>query len=173
MWNPVNLPPELFIEVMDYAVDGKRDLKSLCAFCLVDQQWYTTVSPRIYSRWLYDGDIYSFTYLWKFLRTVLRSARIAQQVHTLRIRNWGFPLHPDVGVCLSEEDFELVHNAVCKAGIQHLESSVVEALRKADRRPLVALLLTSLPNLATLYAHVPEVDVFFAEMLKQALEDQE
>ena len=34
------------------------------------------------------------------------------------------------------------------------------------------LLLTSLPNLTTLYAHLPETDIFLAEVLKRALEVQ-
>lgn len=168
MRNPVDLPAELFDKVVDYAAKSNDDVQSLCAFCLVDRQWYTTTSLRIYSKWTYDGDIYSFRSLWNFLRTVLHNSQVVGQVRTLDVRNWAFHTDPppNEDVCLSQEDFDLVRDAVRKAGIQELESSIFEALRKADRRPLMALLLTSLPNLTTICAHVPEIDDFLAGVLK-------
>ncbi|KAL4864642.1 hypothetical protein BDV12DRAFT_200884 [Aspergillus spectabilis] len=49
----------------------------------------------------------------------------------------------------------------------------MEAVRKADPRPLMALLLANLRNLTTLYAHLPETDIFLAEVLKKAVQSQQ
>lgn len=120
MRNPAHLPLELFNEVVRYAVDGRSDVKSLCNLSLVDHEWYAALSAQIYSRWLYDGDLHSTLSLWKFLRTILCSDRIASQVRTLHIRNWTFGLVYGHGRILSSEgDFELVRDALSKAGIQH------------------------------------------------------
>lgn len=173
MPNPVDLPLELFNEVVDHTIDGRNDVKSLCDLSLVDYQWHAALNTRIYSTWLYDGYRCSISSLWKFLRTILCNRRIANEVRTLQIRNWSFGfVHGRNRVFFSEDDFELVRNAIYKAGIQQLEWSFMEALRKTDPRPLMALLLTSLPNLTTLYAHLPETDIFLAEVLKRALEGQ-
>ena len=59
MSNPVNLPRELFNRILDYALDGVLDVKPLCDFCLVDRQWYATISLRIYSKWTYHGEEHS------------------------------------------------------------------------------------------------------------------
>ncbi|KAF4212729.1 hypothetical protein CNMCM5878_000814 [Aspergillus fumigatiaffinis] len=50
---------------------------------------------------------------------------------------------------------------------------MLEAARKADPRSLMALLLTNLRNLTTLYAHLPETDIFFAEVLRKAVESRQ
>jgi hypothetical protein len=98
-------------------------------------------------------------------------------VRTLDIRNWYLHaqdhfeanLHTD----LPREDLKLVRGAIHDAGMQELESDIIEELHKTDRRPLMALLLICLPNLTIIYAHVPESDVVLAEVLKQALKDQD
>ncbi|KAF2174836.1 hypothetical protein K469DRAFT_685223 [Zopfia rhizophila CBS 207.26] len=177
MRNPANLPLEPFGDVLDYAVHGNLDVKSLCTFCLVGRQWYVTSIPRIYSKWTYNGEYRSFISLWKFSRTILSNFRVAEQVRTLDIRNWGFhPLgHSEVNLHtdLLQEDLKLIRGAIHNARIQELESDIMKALHRADRRPPMALLLTRLPNLTTICAHVPESDVVLAEVLKQALKDQD
>lgn len=45
-----------------------------------------------------------------------------------------------------------------------------EAVSKNDPRPLLALVLTALPNLKSMYAQLPETDIFFTEVLKMAME---
>jgi hypothetical protein len=72
----------------------------------------------------------------------------------------------------SKVDFKLIRNAIFEVGIQHLEKRIIEGLRRADARPLVALLLTYLPNLTTLYIQLLETDIFLAEVLKMSLKGQ-
>ena len=125
MRDPAYLPPELFNDIVDNAIGSKRDVKSLCAMSLVGRQWQATLSPRIYSTWLYDGDLHPIIPLWKFLRTVQCNARIAKQVRTLNIRNWTFGMVRDSNhTHFSEEDIQLIRNAVRRAGIQQIESSL-------------------------------------------------
>ena len=47
-----------------------------------------------------------------------------------------------------------------------------ELFTKTDRKSSTALLLTCLPNLNTILAHVPESDVVLSEVLKQALKSK-
>lgn len=95
--------------------------------------------------------------------TVLSNAHLAALVRTLNIGNWGFypsaALKRGQDLQLPPEELKLVSNAIHNGGIQHLEASIVrESLPRRDRRPLMALLLTCLPNLSTVYAHVPSCD---------------
>ncbi|KAF4240503.1 hypothetical protein CNMCM8980_001152 [Aspergillus fumigatiaffinis] len=73
---------------------------------------------------------------------------------------------------LSAADLNLIRSSIHTTGLQHIETSILEAARKADPRPLMALLLMNLRNLTTLYAHLPETDIFFAEVLRKAVESR-
>jgi hypothetical protein len=168
-----HLPGELFTIVIDYATDRGSDLRALCNFSLVSRRWHAALNHRIYSKWLYDGEHHSISSLWQFLRSVLSSRCIADSVHELDIRNWTFGLvHGRRRLFLSEDDLDLVRNAVRAAGLERIETSVLEALPKADPRPLVALLLANLRNLAVLYAQLPETDIFLDEVLRKAVESE-
>ncbi|KAK4245070.1 hypothetical protein C7999DRAFT_34599 [Corynascus novoguineensis] len=169
---PSRLPPELFDRIMGYASGGRSDVKLLCNFSLVSCRWYAAVIGRIYSRWLYDGEHHSISSLWKFLRSILSSRRIADGVHELDIRNWPLGLVYDHGLLvLQEDDLNLIRNAIRMGGLERIENSALNAVQKADSRPLMALLLAHLGNLTTLYAHLPETDIFLAEVLRKAVED--
>lgn len=170
MMEPSYLPVEIFSQVLDYETNRETRLRSLCGFSLVSRRWHTALSPHIYSRWLYDGEIHSVSSLWKFLRSVLCNNQIAHDVRELNIRNWTFGLvHTHGCLVLSEDDLDLIRKAVHTSELGRMESSILEALRKADPRPFMALLLANLPNLTTLYAHLPETDIFFAEVLGKAV----
>ncbi|KAH6855935.1 hypothetical protein B0I37DRAFT_65712 [Chaetomium sp. MPI-CAGE-AT-0009] len=174
MMEPSRLPLELFDRVMGYATNGRSDVKILCNFSLVSSRWYAAMTSRIYSRWLYDGEHHTISSLWKFLRSILSNTRISDEVHELNILNWHLGLAPGRGrLVLSEDDLDFVRNAICTAGLERIENSALEALRKADPRPLMALLLANLPNLTSLYAHLPETDIFLAEVLRKAVEGQQ
>lgn len=130
---------------------------------LLSRKWHAALLARIYSEWTYNGARQPFMTLWKFLMTVLSNAHLAALVRTLNIGNWGFypsaALKRGQDLQLPPEELKLVSNAIHNGGIQHLEASIVrESLPRRDRRPLMALLLTCLPNLSTVYAHVPSCD---------------
>lgn len=131
----------------------------LCRLSLLSRQWYAIVSGRIYSTWLYDGEQHSISSLWKFLRTVFGNKRIADGVHELNIQDWPLGLVHDRGrLTLSDDDFDLIWDAIRITGLVRLEGSILEALQKADPRPLMVLLLASLPNLTTQASgfHIPD-----------------
>jgi hypothetical protein len=174
MLNPMDLPPELFNTVVDYAIDGEDDLQSFCNFCLVDRQWYATASHRLYFKWTYNGDAHSFTSLWKFLRTMLHSVQLAGYVRVLDIQDWGFHSDPrsGQGASFPQEDLTAIHDAVRKAGIQEMEPSIDEAIHNNDRGPFMALLLTLLPNLKSIYAHTHENDPYLTQVLRLSLDNR-
>jgi hypothetical protein len=173
MPDPINLPLELYDMVIGYASNHNGDYKLLCNISLISRYWYDTLNARIYSKHSYDGELHSISSLWKFLRTILCSKGIGNSVHALNIRNWTFGLvHGHSKLTFSKEDLELIQDAIHKAGLEYMETSLMEAIRKTDPRPLMALLLASLPNLTTLYAHLPETDIFFSGVLQKAIESQ-
>jgi hypothetical protein len=173
---PSNLALEIFNQVLacETARDRKTRLRTLCRYSLVSRRWHTILAPLIYSRYLHDGEIHSILSLWKFLRSILCNKQIAHQVRELNIRNWTFGLVFKHGrLDLSEGDLDLARTAARMAGLETLETSILEGLRKADPRPLMALLITSLPNLTTLYAQLPETDIFLGQVLRKAVETQQ
>lgn len=148
MLDPSHLPTELFDNVISYALEGKSDFKTLYGLSLLSRQWYAAVEAHLYSGWTYDGELQSIPSLWKFLRTILRNRRLADRVYKLNIQNWTFGFVQESNrFVLSEEDSELVQIAIEAAKLQHIEGKFMTALSKADPRPLMALLLTSLRNL--------------------------
>lgn len=166
-----NLPAELLYMVIDHASNRGSHVPTLCNFSLVSRQWYAAVHGRLYGRWSYDGEQHSISSLWQFLRSVLSNRRIADSVQELDIRNWTFGLvHGRRRFALSEDDIDLIRNAIRTAGLERIEASVLEALPKADPRPLMALLLANLRNLTTLYAQLANTDIFLTELLRKALE---
>jgi len=92
--------------------------------------------------------------MWQFLRTVLNNKRIADSVKEVDLRNWILGLVQNRGpLKLVDEDLELIEGSFAK-------------LEKADPRPLVALILGSLPNLTTLSGQLPKcVDELFMKMV--------
>src|SRR4030095_8307176 len=93
------------------------------------------------------------------------------QTFDVETRTPNVVLDPREGLELRQRDLELVHGAIRNAGICELEPDIIEALHETDLRPLICLLFTSLPNLTSIDADVPETNVILREVLKQALND--
>ena len=130
---------------------------------------------RIYHEWAYNGARYSFITLWKFVRTVRTNAHIAALVRTLNIGNWGFyprVSQPQNQLQLLPDEIKLIRNAIHDAGLDDLEKSIFESLSRRDRRPLIVILLASVPNLSTLYAHVPPSDPTLGTFMTRTFEFQ-
>ncbi|KAL4779998.1 hypothetical protein BJX76DRAFT_62377 [Aspergillus varians] len=175
MLNLADLPPELFDIILTHALGEDEDINRLCGLCLLSRKWYTAVIDRVYSKWTFNGARQPFLTLWKFLMTVLRDRHLASQVRTLRIGNWGFFPNvslPSSDLQLPSDELDVVRLAIHDAGIAHLEKSIMASLRKRDRRPLMAILLTCLPNLETVFAHVPRSDPFLAAVFKRAVDSE-
>ena len=176
MANIAQLPPELFCPVLDLAFENQSDIQLFCSLSLLSRQWYEALVPRIYAEWAYNGARQSFRSLWNFLRTILNDSRLAVLVHSLHIGNWGYYPHARSGeweeLNLPREEITLIREAINRVGIKHLESNIIKDIRKRDRRPLMALLLTCLPNLTRIYAHVPQSDPVLSAALMQILDCQ-
>jgi hypothetical protein len=173
MLGPTDLPQELLDKIIGDAADSSLDVKSLCNYSLVGRRWYLTGAIQIYSKWTYNGEEQSFVSFWRFLRTDMNSTRIAGLVQTLDIWNWEYQpqdITPvDHHTDLSHDDMDHTCSAIYSAGIEELMDDIIYGLSVADRTPLMALLLTHLPNVTTINAHVPESDFSLTEVLKHAL----
>ncbi|KAL2845291.1 hypothetical protein BJY01DRAFT_247764 [Aspergillus pseudoustus] len=173
MRDPADLPPELFTLILGHVL-ADAGVKHACQLSLLSHRWHQCLLPLIYRKWVYDGVNHSFSSLWSFLLTVLRSQHIAGMVRSLVIGNWGFNPH----TALNQEfthtlhDSEYVRDAVRRAGISALEEEIFASLSRGDRRPLMALLLTCLPNITMIDAHVPQSDPALGAVLRLALERQ-
>lgn len=104
-----------------------------------------------------------------------RNPDLASWVQTLSIANWGFFDHayiPGQELELPSDELDLVKIGISDAGIGHLQSNILESLSRRDRRPLMALLLTRLPNLSNVYAVVPRSDPVLYAVLEQVITRQ-
>ncbi|KAK6828684.1 hypothetical protein RU639_003536 [Aspergillus parasiticus] len=160
MANIAQLPPELFCPVLDLAFENQSDIQLLCSLSLLSRQWYETLVPRIYAEWAYNGARQSFRSLWNFLRTILNDSRIAALIHSLHIGNWGYYPYARSG---EWEELNIPQDEI---------TLFREAINRRDRRPLMALLLTCLPNITRIYAHVPQPDPVLSAVLRQILDCQ-
>ncbi|GMG47288.1 unnamed protein product [Aspergillus oryzae var. brunneus] len=176
MANIAQLPPELFCPVLNLVFENQSDIQLLCRLSLLSRQWYEALVPRIYAEWTYNGARQSFRSLWNFLRTILNDSRIAALVHSLHIGNWGYYPYARSGeweeLNLPQDEITLFREAIKRVGIKHLESNIIKDIRKRDRRPLMALLLTCLPNITRIYTHVPQSDPVLSAVLRQILDSQ-
>ena len=115
--------------------------------------------------------------LWKFFITIRRDPYLAGLVRTLTIGNWGFypPPYPEKFEsqfsCLQfpSDELDLVRVAIRDAGVEDLEESIIRSLSEHDRRPLMALLLVSLPNLQTVSAYIPRRGPVLGAVLEKAV----
>ncbi|KAJ5783040.1 hypothetical protein N7457_004814 [Penicillium paradoxum] len=168
MPDPAGLPAELFCTILDVALH-KSNIQHLCSLALLNHRWHAALIGSIYDEWTYNGARQSFMTLLKFLRTVRHSARIAALIRTLNVGNWG--VHPSAQspIRLSLSETEWIRLAIHDIGLGELEDSIFQSLSQQDRRPLMTMLLASVPRLATLYACVPRLDPILDVILKRIL----
>ncbi|OJJ04876.1 hypothetical protein ASPVEDRAFT_137144 [Aspergillus versicolor CBS 583.65] len=174
-----DLPVELIDEIFYFAFTSKDvynedlvDINGLSRLLLVNRKHHQVFLPRVYSSWTYNGTRHSYSSLWKFLRTVVTNPDLAATVQVLAIGNWGAcpPFYiernrelqdGDEQFQFTSHDKEVVRSAIQHAGLSsELGSLFMDAIFTKcngyrDKRPLIALTLTNLPNLSTVYACVP------------------
>ncbi|KAL3453556.1 hypothetical protein BJX65DRAFT_302454 [Aspergillus insuetus] len=89
------------------------------------------------------------------------------------IGNWGFneyeTLRHDFDYTLETSDLDLTRAKIYTMGLQDREETILKDLARGDRRPIMALLLTSLPNVTTIDAHVPRSDPILGAVLRRIL----
>ncbi|BCS27785.1 uncharacterized protein APUU_60833S [Aspergillus puulaauensis] len=216
MPDPTTLPPELFTQILSYAVQphpptdpnpntarnreiereydfhSGTNLAQLSQLTLVNRQWHDLCLPTLYSKYSHNGARHSYTSLWQFLRSIMCNPRIAAMARGVSIGNWGF--YPDVlaeddgvrgdNVQFSEGDVAMMRRAIRAIFnprgrdwkiVETLEARILDprALSERDCRPLVVLLLMSLPNVETVYLHLLEECLVLRYVLEEALRCQD
>ncbi|KAL2861835.1 hypothetical protein BJX68DRAFT_223369 [Aspergillus pseudodeflectus] len=171
-----DLPDEIFDEVLSLAL-AEPHPGQLCDFARVNRAWHSRTTAQAYSSWVYNGTRHSFKRLWLFVRSMLGSPHLASTVRRVHIGNWGVNpfllLEQAADYSLSEDDMRLLRQAIDRINLPHIQSdTMISEIRQGDRRPLMALLLASLPNLIAIHAHVPLNDPYLAAVLQQALDWQ-
>ena len=180
MPDPANLPAELFHDILDLALHGERDKQRLCRLALLNRKWNRALVDRIYGEWSYNGARRPFSTLWKFVRTMSSNAHLAALVRTLVVGNWGFYPRtsfpdPPARVQLPPDDSEVIRRAIRHTGLGEFEVRILESLSRRDRRPLMAILFASVPNLSSLHAHTappcPVLEAVFKRALGKEVSD--
>jgi hypothetical protein len=151
-------------------------LRQLSHLSRVNRKWYQALLPYLYTTWSYNGARHSYISLWKYFLAITTNSDLAGIVETLNLGNWGYgrPYYmPDDLPTPTEYELGLISKAIGHAGIEHLEHEIIAKLSSPsadtrDHRPLMALLLASLPNVSTLHAHVPESDAYLQAVLLAA-----
>lgn len=179
----MQLPHELRLMIFNYAANQgdmhewarcKNKCRVLSNLSLVSKSWHAILIRQIYSTWEYDCDFDSISSLWKFLRTILSNSQIADTV--LKIQYSSFRLgnvqNSKATPTLSQDDRDMIRNAICTAGLAHIKPDVINAINNADPRPLLALLLANLKNLQILRARLPHTDMFLAGVFRAAVRRQ-
>ncbi|KAL3456937.1 hypothetical protein BJX64DRAFT_293620 [Aspergillus heterothallicus] len=170
-----DFPVEILDEVLSPALAEPQSGR-LCNMALVNRAWHSRTTAQVYSPWVYNGTRHSFKQLWLFLRTILSNRQLSCFVRRVHIGNLGVNPYvlpnQEADYSFDEEDISLVHRAIDHAKYAHIESDIISAIRQGDRRPLMALLLASLPNLIVIRAHVATHDPYLAVLLQQALDRQ-
>ncbi|KAL3460233.1 hypothetical protein BJX64DRAFT_300702 [Aspergillus heterothallicus] len=170
-------------------------LGQLSQLTLVNRRWRDLCLPILYANYSHNGARHSYISLWRFLRSVMHNPRIAAMAREVNIGNWGF--YPDVlaeddgvrgdNVHFSERDVEMMRRAIravfnprgeeegWKIVVDALEARILDprALSERDCRPLVVLLLMSLPNVETVYLHLPQGCSVLRCVLEEALRCQD
>lgn len=162
----IYFPPEIRDNIFGYATDDGRDARSLASCALVNKDWNSKARPLLYSRWIYHGEKHSYKSLWKFLRTVIRDDSIAALVQTVDARNWSQKAAHSAQSSfeIPYNELRLVREAVRTFVLRATTEILINGIKNGDRKPLMALLLTILPNLRTLSAHVPDHDLYLFAM---------
>ncbi|CEN61010.1 hypothetical protein ASPCAL07679 [Aspergillus calidoustus] len=168
----LDLPVEILDQVLSLALTEPHS-SQLCDFALVNRAWHSRTTVQVYSLWAYNGTRHSFKQLWLFLRTILSNRHLASLVRRVHIGNWGVNPYALLGheadYSLHEDDISLTRQAIDQAKLIPIESTMISDIRQGDCRPLMALLLASLPNLLVIRAHVPRDDPYLTAVLQRAL----
>lgn len=167
-----NLPLEVLDIILSY-IEEDYDDPLWHSLSLINHSWHVAVTPRIYSRFEYHGDFEKRGALWLFLRTVIEAPWLASLVQTVDLQHalkFTGAKSFSLAELLCTRHETVVRQAIKKTNISSLGSDVVlKALRKDDRRPLVAMILASLPNLETLSMNVSDSDPYLQPILQRAI----
>ncbi|KAJ9399917.1 hypothetical protein DTO282F9_3265 [Paecilomyces variotii] len=184
-FDPALLPLEIPSKDLDAAVrrlpDARSEERQLSDLCRVGKQWRDLVQPTLYETFTYRRERQSLRNLWLYLRTILSRPELASCVKHLEIRAWGCWVipsdveKPENQLTLSQAERVVLKAAIGDAGFNEKdEFNMFWAIEKnADRTPLMAILLTRLPNVESIQAHVPAWCYYLSEIFKKAIEKEE
>ncbi|PKY08987.1 hypothetical protein P168DRAFT_315029 [Aspergillus campestris IBT 28561] len=178
--------PALPIEMLDhifsyihpdqYVVSQRNQLipwRTGYNLCLVNHNFYFAASARLYHTFIYDGSFHERNRPWKFLRTIVESPRLANQVRTVDIQHMlkhNGPRSRNFVGDLVDDYLEIVGRAVIHAGFSELGlDNIVGVFRINISTPLAALIIACLPRLRTLYMNFADEDAFMEILLSYAV----
>jgi hypothetical protein len=97
----LQLPQELIDLINEYVTGGRPDRPHYFgsvdpALCLVNKQWNRIFAPLLYTQFQYHGNVNKLHTLWRFLRTLVESPRLAGYVQELWLTTSEIlePFHP-------------------------------------------------------------------------------
>ncbi|KAL4925046.1 uncharacterized protein BDV17DRAFT_300546 [Aspergillus undulatus] len=163
-----------------YDFHSGTSLAQLSQLTLVNRRWRDLCLPTLYAKYSHNGARHSYTSLWQFLRSIMRNPRIAAMARGVTEDDG---VRGD-NVQFSEGDVEMMRRAIRAVFnprgrdwkiVDALEATILDprALSERDCRPLVVLLLVSLPNVETVYLHLPEGRSMLRCVLEEALRCQD
>ncbi|KAI9371093.1 hypothetical protein BJX61DRAFT_548542 [Aspergillus egyptiacus] len=175
---------------LDYDFHCGTNLAQLAQWTLVNRRWHDLCLPILYAKFSHNGARHSYTSLWRFLRSIMCNPSLAGMAREVSIGNSGF--YPDVvaeddgvrgdNVRFSQADVHLMRRAIRavfnprgRRDDGELEARILDprALAERECRPLVVLLLISLPNVETAYLHLPEGCAALRHVLEEAVRCQD
>ncbi|KAJ9299365.1 hypothetical protein DTO271G3_2987 [Paecilomyces variotii] len=184
-FDPALLSLEIPSNDLDAAIrrvpDALSEERQLSDLCRVGKQWRDLVQPTLYETFTYRGERQSLRNLWLYVRTILSRPELASCVKHLEIRAWGLWVipsdveKPENQLTLLQAERAMLKAAIGDAGFNEKdEFNMFWAIEKnADRTPLMAILLTRLPNVESIQAHVPAWCYYLSEIFKNAIGKEE
>jgi hypothetical protein len=157
------LSNELFNAIVTYLPQPR--IRS--ALSQVSRLLRNKIAPHLYSSWQYYGPRrHSFKSLLCFLRTMILHQDLASHVLTLDLRQWNHHNRRDVADATYKNDIESFQGVIHSLGLSpdrraHYEDSV----RHRNDDVLLALLLTQLPNIESVYMTLPGESQYTSELL--------
>ncbi|KAL4965784.1 uncharacterized protein BDV14DRAFT_199557 [Aspergillus stella-maris] len=166
MPDPSSLPIELFLYVLDYVAG---DAKIPWTLSLVNRGWRSAVTPLVFSRFEFDGNIERIHKLWLLLVVIAHMPRLGTHVRHLVLTTQKKPDElPQFALRLYMSMATFVKSKLAKAGLEHVGDPAMHMAR-GDNRPMIALILLLCPNIVSLQLHVATVDPYLDAILASAV----
>ena len=181
--DPGTLPTELFAKILDYVrwnPDDKtarlqppdHNILGLRSCTLVSHTWHPAAAQQLYNIFVFDSfNDYCGQEMQPFLRTILSKPARAALVNTLTVTDWPFgEAITSMGMIDMVESMPTSEEQLHQAALDSADLFGQQqfTFKEGDPSPWMALLMTHLPNLATLKMDYSE-DPFFNVVLRNAI----
>ena len=179
MPDPGTLSSELFTAVLRAATlpptssDGQwstETLNTYYACSLVSHTWHVHTLPLMYENIHYDGEDQPFKRMWLYTRTLIENPSIGLLVQHATFWHCYLDELPDNPGedARSDRSGRRESRAICSLGceIGFGAADLSRALQAKKRFPLMAIIISKLPNLVTLSLNITDSDRYHHELDK-------